>query len=267
MNQLDVVQAFREYGESGSASPEALGAEFLRMIEPLGFRNFACCSHVNPCDPPPEAVMLHNYPPGWVRTFSEARLYETDPVLRRAESDRVPFFWDAAFPSDRLTRSQEEVLTEAARYGLAHGYTVPLLLSWTPGRFRASCSLIPDSGSIDPASYVVAEVLASDLYLFASGIHAPWLTTSRVVLTPRQRQCLALVAQGKSDWAIGRILDMSPSTAHFHIENAKRRIGVATRQQAAMYAFMTGQLPGWDPTPRVKSPTLGTRSAPRSGLH
>jgi DNA-binding CsgD family transcriptional regulator len=48
-------------------------------------------------------------------------------------------------------------------------------------------------------------------------------------LTPRQRDCVVLVAQGKSDWEIGQVLGISESTVHKHIEDAKRRFSVSTR--------------------------------------
>jgi LuxR family quorum-sensing system transcriptional regulator CciR len=51
------------------------------------------------------------------------------------------------------------------------------------------------------------------------------------LLTPRQRDCVVLVAQGKSDWEIGRLLGISESTVHKHVEDAKRRYGVPTRIQ------------------------------------
>ena len=37
---------------------------------------------------------------------------------------------------------------------------------------------------------------------------------------------------GKSAWEIGRILDISHNTVTFHVENAKAKLGVRTRQQA-----------------------------------
>jgi len=242
MNQFDVIQGFLECGQTGSASPDRLAAEFLKTIEGLGFRHFACCSHVDPFHPPPEAVMLHNYPRGWVRTFSEAMLYEIDPVLRRAESKPLPFFWDAAFESDAITRSQKMILADAAGYGLTHGYTIPLRLSWLPGSLRASCSVIPDNRHVDPQHYVTVEVLATYLYFFASRAHAPWLASARAELTPRERQCLTLVAQGKGDWTIGRMLGLGESTVHYHIEQLKRRLRVATRTQAVVQALMSGQI-------------------------
>lgn len=59
-------------------------------------------------------------------------------------------------------------------------------------------------------------------------------------LTGRQREVLAQCAQGKSDWEIAQLLDISPATAHEHIEAAKRRLGVRTRVQAAVLATQKG---------------------------
>lgn len=242
MNQFDVIQGFRERAETDSPPPDRLAAECLKAVEALGFRYFACCSPVDPFHPPREAVMLHNYPRGWVRTFSEARLYEIDPVLQLARSSPSPFFWDTALRSDSLTREQRIVLAEAAGYGLVHGYTIPLHSSWRPGTLRASCSVIPDSGSIDIQNYLAMEVLAEHFYFFSTRAHAPPADGSSVELTLRERQCLALVAQGKDDWTIGLLLGTGASTAHYHIEQAKRRLGVATRVQAVAKALMIGQL-------------------------
>jgi DNA-binding CsgD family transcriptional regulator len=242
MNQFDVVQGFLEFGETGSPSPDRLAAEFLKAVRALGFRHFACCSHVDPLHPPPEAVMMHNYPGGWVRTYSEARLYETDPVLKHAASSRLSFFWDVAFQSTPITKSQGTMMADAAGYGIIHGYTVPLHLSWLPGSLRASCTFIPDSDSVDSRNYLAVEVAATYLYFCASRAYAPWLAVTRVELTQRERECLALVAQGKGDWTIGRVLGLSQSTVHYHIEQLKRRLRVSTRPQAVVRALVSGQI-------------------------
>lgn len=252
MNPFDVIQGFLECAEADSPPPDLLAAEFLKAVEALGFRHFACCSHVDPAHPPRGAVMLHNYPGGWVRTFSEARLYEIDPVLERARSCPLPFFWDTAFRPNSLTRSQQIILADAAGYGLKHGYTVPLHLSWVPGALRASCSVIPDGERVDTVSYLAVEVIAKYFYFFASRAHLPCLATAQVELTQRERQCLALVAQGKDDWTIGRVLGLGKSTAHYHVEHLKRRLGVTTRPQAVAKALMTGQLTGEDLNPKSR---------------
>jgi DNA-binding CsgD family transcriptional regulator len=59
-------------------------------------------------------------------------------------------------------------------------------------------------------------------------------------MTARESEILAWVAAGKSDWAIGRILDISGKTVNFHVENAKRKLGVGTRVQAVIAAMRSG---------------------------
>jgi len=57
-------------------------------------------------------------------------------------------------------------------------------------------------------------------------------------LTRRERDCLALVAQGYSDGGIAARLGIKPVTAHAHIESAKRKLGARTRAHAVALAFL-----------------------------
>ena len=53
-----------------------------------------------------------------------------------------------------------------------------------------------------------------------------------ITLTPRERDSLALVADGKTDWEISVILGVSEATARFHVDNARRKLGAINRTQA-----------------------------------
>jgi DNA-binding CsgD family transcriptional regulator len=63
-----------------------------------------------------------------------------------------------------------------------------------------------------------------------------------VSLTLREAQVLHWVALGKSDWQMGKILQISPKTVNYHAENAKKKLGVASRAQAAVRADRAGLL-------------------------
>jgi LuxR family transcriptional regulator, quorum-sensing system regulator BjaR1 len=56
--------------------------------------------------------------------------------------------------------------------------------------------------------------------------------SERTPLTARERDSLALVAEGKTDWEISVILGISEATARFHVDNARRKLGAVTRAQA-----------------------------------
>lgn len=253
VNQFDLVHSFIERCEH-NAPVEILVAAFRDTIERLGFRYFACYTHgTDPLDPPREAIMVHNYPDSWARVYSEARLYEIDPVLQHAQHNPLPFFWDDPAFRAHLTTEQGTLLAAAGTFGLAHGYTMPVHLSWMPGALCASCSVVHNAGAINARHYLGLQLMASYLYIAVSGAYAPWNAITSIVLSQRERQCLALVAQGKDDWAVGRLLRLSPGTVHTYIERAKRRLDVATRTQAVVRAFVGRQI-SFDDIERTMEP-------------
>jgi DNA-binding response OmpR family regulator len=62
-----------------------------------------------------------------------------------------------------------------------------------------------------------------------------------VGLREREVETLTWAARGKTFWEIGEILGLSKRTVEFHLENARRKLGVATRTQALIKAA-TGHL-------------------------
>lgn len=61
-------------------------------------------------------------------------------------------------------------------------------------------------------------------------------------LTARETEVLQWIASGKSDWQIGQILSISDKTVNFHVENMKRKCGVATRIQVVVKAVHAGKI-------------------------
>jgi DNA-binding response OmpR family regulator len=62
-----------------------------------------------------------------------------------------------------------------------------------------------------------------------------------VDLRERELEALTWAARGKTFWEIGEILGLSKRTVEFHLDNARRKLGVATRTQALIKAA-TGHL-------------------------
>jgi len=71
---------------------------------------------------------------------------------------------------------------------------------------------------------------ATDALVRALARVAP-VTFSAAALTPRQAQIVTLLAQGATDAEIASLLQISRSTAHKHVQNARRRLGAKTRSQ------------------------------------
>ena len=59
-------------------------------------------------------------------------------------------------------------------------------------------------------------------------------------LTEREREILRLVAAGKSNKEIAAELIISERTARTHVSNILRKLGLASRTQAALWAMREG---------------------------
>jgi DNA-binding CsgD family transcriptional regulator len=50
------------------------------------------------------------------------------------------------------------------------------------------------------------------------------------------------VSTGKTDWEIATLIGIAPATVHFHVENAKKRLGLKSRTQAVALLVLRGIL-------------------------
>lgn len=66
----------------------------------------------------------------------------------------------------------------------------------------------------------------------------------RGALTPREREVLALLADGLSGARIAERLVLSPETVRTHVRNAMAKLGASTRSQAVAIALRDEQIPG-----------------------
>ena len=90
-----------------------------------------------------------------------------------------------------------------------------------------------DDYVIKPVDYdVLAALITARLVRVArTGV---W--PQRVGLREREVETLTWAARGKTFAEIGTILSLSKRTVEFHLENARRKLGVATRTQALIKA-------------------------------
>jgi LuxR family quorum-sensing system transcriptional regulator CciR len=191
-------------------------------------------------------VWLADVPPGW----NAVAPVSGDAVLAAAVQSFAPFLWSDISRLVMLSRPQRDFLDAAHAAGIGAAVAVPIHRprgaqeAGSYSVFAGCCSFLMKNGvplpleSLAAAHYVGA--LAFDA---AENLREPRSDTPRgPQLTPRQRDCVVLVAQGKSDWEIGQVLGISESTVHKHIEDAKRRFGVSTRVQLVVRSLFDARL-------------------------
>jgi LuxR family quorum-sensing system transcriptional regulator CciR len=192
-------------------------------------------------------VWLADLPTGWMA----AVIPSSDAVLVTASQSYAPFLWSDISRLMALTPYQRDFMDAAHAAGVGAAVAVPIHRARDADQggsysvFAGCCSFMMKTGvplplgSLAAAHYVGALAFdtAENLRQVRSG-HQP----QGPQLTPRQRDCVVLVAQGKSDWEIGQLLGISESTVHKHIEDAKRRYCVSTRIQLVVRALFDARL-------------------------
>ena len=78
--------------------------------------------------------------------------------------------------------------------------------------------------------------------LLADSVRGP--QRPRDTLTPREREVLALVAEGASNREIAQRLVVSERTARTHVSAILTKLGLVSRTQAALWAVREGLAPG-----------------------
>lgn len=204
---------------------------FTEKISGQGFPYFSCLETAGLRRPSQKLV---TYPRDWVRHYTENRYWDCDRIIEETRMRRTPFAWDDPGVLAGASEQQIQVMEEAREAGLVNGFTFPIFLeSELSAVFTIATEQTEYDPDLMPAFHMMAVYFhnaARRILSRSSGGGTP------LDLTPRERDCLTWVAEGKSDWVVAEILGISPHTVHAHIENAKRKLEVATRVQAVAIA-------------------------------
>jgi DNA-binding CsgD family transcriptional regulator len=174
--------------------------------------------------------------------WSDRSAQRDDPVMQWLKLSHTPIYWD------RDTYAQcgrDEMWLSLSRSGLSQGTGAVMHMpngehflfgfDWADSRPR-------------PLT-IRHDTLAATVFLL------PWLEQAErrvraetqadqrsCPLSPRECECLRLVALGKTTWEISRILGISPHTTNKHIDSCVRKLNVSNRTHAATTAMRLGFL-------------------------
>jgi DNA-binding CsgD family transcriptional regulator len=225
LQNLDTVRAAPDLG--------ALSALFVSEAESSGFSACACAIFPRQGDRTVTPRMLvGRLPSEWTHIFDERGYHVEDPLTARARNTLAPFRWSEALPA-RPTGRVAEIMSGRAAFGFCDGVVVPI---HTPDGEFGRCTFFSPAIDDDPELSAFLQLLALAVFDRAAELTCPE-PCDAPCLSTRERECLRWVAAGKSDADIGAIIGVCERTAHFHVENAKRKLRAPTRVQALVLAL------------------------------
>jgi LuxR family transcriptional regulator, quorum-sensing system regulator BjaR1 len=175
----------------------------------------------------------------WSDLYVRSGFAEHDPAIRMLKAASRPFAWSDAlrrFPG----RAGQRVMDACREVtGGGQGFVVPVRDS--DGALLTAAFSGPDldlSPETRPALHLAGYYFAMRGRELAEGV----ALAPDCPLTPRQIECLRWVHAGKTDEEIAVLLDISPRTAHHHVEAAKAAMNTPKRAVAAFEAWRRGWL-------------------------
>lgn len=194
----------------------------------------------------PSIVSMRNMPKDMETMWFDQGLYLSDPVQILALRSVQPLYWSYHFDETSVLtpKAQGAVANYLRDSHMARGLTVPVQ---GPAK---GCATVTGFWREAPDEGVLESPFIAEFMLFAHKLHEKLLLTANeedlltiaVRLTPRERECIRLCAEGLSDKQVAHMLDRSISTVVMHLQSAMRKLGARNRAQAIARAAHYGML-------------------------
>ena len=188
------------------------------------------------------------WPPDFVEHWLRENYTLHYPVAQ-ARLRHLPYVYSppAAAKDEALLPRQRRVVRELAEVGIKHSIQVPVHLP------RARVALVSwstraEENWAERALEVSCELMATAQFFMGLVLRreaaAQKQPSPLPVLSPRELECLAWVAQGKSDQDIATICRLSPATVRCYVDAASEKLDATTRTHAVALASELGLLHG-----------------------
>ena len=224
-----------------ATNSEALSATAGSLFKDLGLPHFALARFFKADRTPDVAVLAGSFHGEWSRRYMANRYVRHSQIAREMFMTRDPYSWEDVMRRRSVDQAQKRIRGEAKEVGLTDGLFTPV--RGADGSYVAVV-LAGAHPELDDDFIRTSAGVLSAYYASESQRLSRTVPGSSARLSPRQRECLAWVRQGKSSSMIAEILGLSVQTVDEHLAGACRKLGVRTRVQAAVEASLAGSIDG-----------------------
>ena len=194
--------------------------------------------------PTPSGELPRFFRSTWSEAFTEEYvaegLVDGDPSVEAAQTRLLPAMWSDLREERRASGDHLRHFDLTRSYGFPEGIAIPI---HGPRGYRGLVTVggettnppLRDRAALHLMSLYLhnrlMELMAPDLFVAADDLPR---------LSPGEIECIHWLIAGKSDWEISEILGIAEATAHWRIEQAKKKFGVKTRAQLTALAVHHG---------------------------
>ncbi|WP_283177860.1 LuxR family transcriptional regulator [Gemmobacter sp. 24YEA27] len=239
MTRSSVLELLGDIAQS--ASIDETWQVACRHFASMGFARanygFTRFRHLKTIGDPDDALFLSTMNQEYARRYFESGLFSRSPVFRWAERNSGIRTWKwvhDAFAAGKLPPEEAEIVRQNNALGIKAGITVSFPEAST--RAKGALGLIADT-NLDHADVErifterCDEITAIAHMMHLRIVQLPQLSKART-LSPRQREALEWVADGKTTQDVALLMGVSPAMVEKHLRLARDALAVETTAQA-----------------------------------
>jgi LuxR family transcriptional regulator len=217
----------------------------------LGFKRanygYTRFRHLKTIGDPDDALFLTTCDAEFVRRYFQGGFFARTPIFRWCERNSGSCTWTwvkEAFEKGQLAPEEMEAVKQNAMTGVTAGMSISF--PDASSRSKGALGLIADPGiSQAEVDAIYAEkrdeimVVANMMHLAI--VHLPQLSRRRA-LSPRQRESLEWVADGKTTQDVALLMGVSAAMVEKHLRLAREALAVETTAQAVAKGAMLNMI-------------------------
>ena len=196
---------------------------------------------------PDDFLLLTNHDPCYTNVFVGEGLYFNAPMVRWALENDGACSWSVLrhmTDSGTLTPEERRVIDFNQVHGVTAGYSISFksLSPRTKGAIALTAQKGVTQSEVDALwSRCGEQILALNNVAHLRILSLPYTAPGRA-LTPRQREVLGWVGDGKTIQDIATIMGLTPATVEKHLRLARQALSVETTAQAVLKAAFQNQI-------------------------
>lgn len=218
-----------------------IATQLLRHLKQIGAEHVIAGTF--PSNEPNRRMQLshaffNRWPEEWLARYLSRGYLLNDPIISRSKAKSDPFYWNELTPYIDSDAAARRIVGEAQEFGLVEGFSAAIQ---TLDGQTVGFSLAGRQIEYHPEMRGVLTLMASYAIGRAIVLQQGCSDQNRQVrLSAREREALQWASEGKHDWEIGEIMNISEHGADKHMRSARSKLGAINRAQAVAEAIRRG---------------------------
>jgi DNA-binding CsgD family transcriptional regulator len=181
-------------------------------------------------------IVNYDYSTEWLSMYAAERLYKNDPIIRFNYERFETHFWSEAITAYN-DDSCRDFMKKASDFGLVHGVASGMRDGGSKGSIFSFSS---SKNNFRKHHKDILDILTPHVHMALARVGGVRDEKSSPQISEREKEVLNWMKEGKTNWEISVILNISERTVKFHVQNIERKLNAVNKAHAIAIAMDIG---------------------------